>query len=73
MEYKHLHHIDLNDHYQFITFRTHDSVDDFVNKLLSKPIEEKYRQQELDDYLDHSKKGSYLNRKVLNFLFQYLI
>jgi len=34
-KHRHLPHIDLVGHYQFITFRTFDSVDDFVKKLSS--------------------------------------
>jgi REP element-mobilizing transposase RayT len=73
MEHKHLHHIDLSDHYQFITFRTHDSVDSYVSRILSKPLKERKRQLELDEYLDQSKNGSYLNGRVLSLLYEYLI
>jgi REP element-mobilizing transposase RayT len=52
MEHKHLPHINDLDYYQFITFRTHDS---------------------LDDYLDKSNNGSYLNDDVLDYLYNFII
>lgn len=73
MEHTHLHHIDLSNHYQFITFRTHDSIDSYLDKILSKPISERKKQQEIDNYLDQSTNGTYLTNYVLNFLYDFFI
>ena len=73
MEHKHLHHVDLPSHYQFITFRTHDSVDSFVKKLLSIPMLKSKQQQELDNHLDQSLSGAYLHNNILNLLHDFLI
>jgi REP element-mobilizing transposase RayT len=73
MEYKHLHHVDLPNHYQFITFRTHDSIDPYLLKILSKQVPENIKQQEADNYLDKSNKGAYLNKDNLNFLYKFFI
>jgi len=72
MEYKHLHHVDLPNHYQFITFRTHDSVDSYIKKILSSSIQENKKQQNIDDYLDSSTKGAYLKKQVLNWLYKFI-
>ncbi len=71
--HKHLPHIDLPNHYQFITFRTHDSLDPYLEKLykLNKPNDKK--QLEIDQHLDASNKGSYLNGDVLSYMYRLLI
>ena len=71
-KFRHLHHIDLVDHYQFITFRTHDSVDAFVKKLALQNKTNQQRQMKVDEYLDQSIKGAYLYGAVLHYLFQFL-
>lgn len=73
MEHTHLHHIDLPNYYQFVTFRTHDSVDSYLRKMLSSTIQENVKQQAIDNHLDKSNKGSYLNHKVLKYLFDFFI
>ena len=34
MRYSHLQHIDMKGYYQFITFRTHNSTDDYYDKAV---------------------------------------
>ena len=72
MKYNHLMHIDIAGYYQFITFRTHDSSDNFLKKLYhqEKPVNKK--QLEIDHYLDNSKQGAYLNGQALVYLNHYL-
>ena len=66
-------HINQRSHYQFITFRTKDSTDEFVNKLLSdNTTKTKIRQYSLDKYLDNSENGAYLNDRVLEISKNYL-
>ena len=54
-----LQHINLKNHYQFITFRTHASIDAYVRKLQEKDMSTKLKQYQLDNYLDCSEKGAY--------------
>ena len=72
MKQSHLPHIDLPDHFQFITFRTHDSVDAFVKKLHARYQTSSQKQYAIDQYLDRSPKGAYLNGDVVTLLGDYL-
>ena len=72
MQYSHLPHIHLPNHYQFITFRTHDSVDSYVKKLQLQYKETRQKQYAIDQYLDHSPRGAYLKGEVLMLLNEYL-
>ncbi|WP_151900722.1 transposase [Sulfurimonas hydrogeniphila] len=60
MNHTKLHHISLKEHYQFITFRTQDSVDAYVQKILANDEKEHIKQFQIDSYLDMSKNGAYL-------------
>ena len=73
-EYKHRHlsHIDIKDHYQFITFRTQDSVDPYLIKLAGQNLPNGRKQLAIDTYLDKSQNGAYLTDDVLLFLSNYL-
>ncbi len=68
----HLPHIDLKNHYQFITFRTHDSVDGFLKKLTQQNLPNSKQQLAIDQYLDQSNNGAYLNTDVLLLLFEFI-
>ena len=70
---KNLPHLDLIDHYQFLTFRTHDSIDDFLTRLSDKNISTSLKQYKADEYLDHSPKGAYLNGDVLLYIKEFLL
>lgn len=70
--HSHLPHTDIKGYYQFITFRTYDSVDEFVKKLTAADKSNKQKQQEIDDYLDSSKNGAYLDEVVLKYLYDFL-
>ena len=72
MTYSHLPHIDQKNHYQFITFRTHDSIDSFIKKLSIEDKSNSRKQFEIDDYCDKSKSGSYLINSVIEILYGYL-
>ena len=72
MKYNHLTHIDIADYYQFITFRTRDSTDSFLKKLNYQKKLEGEKQLEIDNYLDQSKQGAYLNSDALVYLNSYL-
>ena len=51
--YKKLPHLCLENHYQFITFRTYDSLDFYARTILEKDITIHKKEQELDIYLDN--------------------
>ena len=72
MKHKHLSHIDLPNTYQFITFRTHDSMDAFLRKLANAQVAESRKQLQMDAYLDESVKGAYLYGEVLEYFIEYL-
>ena len=62
-------HISLEDHYQFITFRTQDSVDEFLLKIQKdKNLTAKMKQYQIDRYLDNSKNGAYLYGENIEIL-----
>ena len=65
---RHLPHIDEPNHYQFITFRTLDSMDSFLKKITYKNLSNRQRQLVMDQHLDKSKKGAYLNGEILLLL-----
>lgn len=71
--YTHLPHIDLDGHHQFVTFRTADSVDEYVRRLSKSGLDNKIKQYKIDDYLDHSSQGDYLRGEVLHALYEYLL
>ena len=72
MQYSQLPHLDIRGHYQFITFRTHESVDAFLQKLQNQNQSNSKNQLAIDKYLDESPKGGYLKGEVLTLLTQFL-
>jgi len=70
---RNLPHADLIGYYQFLTFRTHDSIDDFLTRLSSENISTSLKQYKADKYLDNSSKGAYLNGDVLAYLKEFLL
>jgi len=70
---KNLPHVDLIGYYQFLTFRTHDSIDDFLTRLSAENISASLKQYKADEYLDNSLKGAYLNGDVLSYIKKFLL
>jgi REP element-mobilizing transposase RayT len=66
-------HIDLIGYYQFVTFRTHDSLDEFIKKIRSEEISSRKQEYKIDQYIDQSSKGAYLNNEVLKYLYRYFV
>ncbi len=67
-------HFSQKSQYQFITFRTKDSTDDFIKKQLEdKKLQTKLIQYNIDKYLDKSTKGAYLNSEIINIVKKYLL
>jgi len=71
-KYSHLPHIDIEGYYQFITFRTFDSLDNYLQKIYNTDVANKQKQYNIDKYLDSSKNGSCLNGLVLKYLSDFL-
>ena len=74
-KYSKLPHIDIKNGYQFITFRTYDSVDSYILKLQNLSSRDSIKQYNIDRYLDFSKKGAYLYgeaiRIIKDIIFEY--
>ena len=68
MKHSKLPHIDLRDHYQFVTFRTKDSVTDYLQKIYGLEIENSKKQMLIDEYLDRSENGAYLYGDKINIV-----
>jgi REP element-mobilizing transposase RayT len=71
--YTNLPHLNLKGYYQFITFRTYDSLDEYIKKISQKDISNSKKQYLIDNHLDNSSKGAYLNGKILNFMYNFLL
>ena len=69
---RNLPHADLIGYYQFLTFRTHDSIDEYLTRISNENISTSLKQYKADEYLDRSLKGAYLNGKVLVHLSNFL-
>jgi REP element-mobilizing transposase RayT len=73
-KYSRLPHIDLLGYYQFVTFRTYESLDEFMRKFcLSPALSNREKQLKIDEYLDTSSNGAYLQDEVLEWLFEFLL
>ena len=72
-KYSKLPHISLLEYYQFVTFRTHDSIDDFIRRTRDEDIPNNQIEYKIDNYLDNSFKGSYLNNEILEYLKDFFI
>jgi len=65
VKHSNLPHIDILDHYQFVTFRTKDSIDGYIQKLYGSDDSEKIKQYKIDSYLDKSENGAFLNGQIV--------
>ncbi len=72
MKHSNLPHISLKGYCQFVTFRTKDSVDEYLKKIENSFDNNKVKQYKIDSYLDSSTKGAYLNGEVLDLLKEYI-
>jgi len=71
--YINLPHLDIMGYYQFITFRTYDSVDSYIQKIHTSNHIIKHKQLLIDKYLDSSNKGCYLQDDALKYMYDFLI
>ena len=71
MKYTHLPHVDLKGHYQFITFRTKESLDSYLKKLHALDVPVKQKRYLIDRYLDSGASGSLIDaataRKIIAY------
>ncbi len=65
---KPLHHYCHVNSYQFVTFRTKDSIDDFLRQLQSSNLDETNKQFSMDQYLDQSPQGRLLNGDIIDLV-----
>jgi REP element-mobilizing transposase RayT len=54
--------------YNFVTFRTYKSIDEYVKKINLLEIDTKIKQYKIDNYLDSSLKGCHLHDKQITIL-----
>ncbi len=72
MKHRKLPHIDIPQHYQFVTFRTHDSLDAYLQKLYDLPMDNPKKQLAADEYLDRSAQGAYLYGECIEAFYEVL-
>lgn len=72
-KYKKLPHIDMDGYYQFITFRTYDSIDDYMKTISNQDVGNSKKQYLIDNYLDTSKNGNYLKDDISEYMYNFLI
>ena len=63
----------MQGYYQFITFRTHESINSYVQKIQNSNDTEKIKQYKIDTYLDSSKTGAYLNNEAIDILLEVIL
>ncbi|WP_428356330.1 transposase [Methyloprofundus sp.] len=73
MNKKTLNHYSQLNVYQFVTFRTHDSVDEYLHRVNQTPdLSISQKQMNIDSYCDRSNKGCYLKGDVITIIDSYL-
>ena len=72
-KYIHLPHIDLKGYYQFITFRTKESLDSYLKELYRSEEEAKIKQYKMDKYLDNSSNGRLLYGEMIEKIIDYYL
>ena len=60
-------------YYQFVTFRTFDSLNSYINKIQTLNINTSKKEYLIDKELDKSLKGAYFYGRVLNFSKEFII
>jgi len=71
--HKNLVHISQKSSFVFVTFRTKDSIDEYVQNLVTQDIKTNKLQYLIDKHLDNSKNGAYLDGKVLQLTKNHLL
>ena len=68
-----LQHISIKGYYQFVTFRTYDSIDEFVKNIENSNDSQKLKQYKIDQHLDFSTNGAYLNGDVIDIIMDVIL
>ena len=63
----------MQGYYQFVTFRTKDSIDSYVSKVQNLKTTTKIKEQLIDNYLDKSTKGAYFYGELIDILREFLL
>ncbi len=72
--HKKLPHLNAIGHQQFVTFRTYDSLDSYLTKIMNdKSLKENIKQYKIDKILDLSTNGATLNENILQYLYSYFL
>ncbi len=71
--YKKLPHLNTLNHYQFVTFRTYDSLDAYLKNIESSDLSNAKKQLYIDEYLDLSCDGRYFQGDVLIYMREFLL
>jgi len=73
MKLSHLPHRDIKELYQFVTFRTYDSTDAFLQKLEQQNnLDNSKKQMQINDKLDYLNKGCYFYTDKLSYFYSLL-
>ncbi len=72
---KHLNlpHMDMQGHYQFVTFRTKESLDRYLKQLYASNELEKIKQYKMDRYLDTGIQGAFLYGELIQKIQKYFL
>ncbi len=73
MKHKNLPHISMAGYYQFVTFRTYDSLDYYIKKINNLNIDNAKKQYLIDKKLDESVNGAYFYGEVLKFTKEFIL
>jgi len=72
-KYNHLPHTNLIGYFQFITFRTKESLDKYLTQLYNSTETEKIKQYKMDRYLDQSFNGALLYGEIITKIKDYYL
>ena len=68
---KQLYHYNRINTYQFVTFRTKASIDEYLLRMYESDLSESKKQYKIDQYLDKSNCGRLLNDGVIDLVIEY--
>jgi len=63
-------HVDEIGYYQFVTFRTRESIDEYLKKVRTEKMSRRIIEYKIDQYVDTSLQGRYLDGEILIYLRQ---
>ena len=66
-------HIQIEKMPNFVTFRTHKSIDSYIKKISASDLQAKQKQYAIDRYLDNSSEGAYFFHKTVDLMAEILL